>query len=56
MDAYVQQNTSFYSTWNPDTIEKTLKEHLANVMEANPNVSKNKYKTKFEYESTEVTW
>lgn len=29
MDAHVLQNTSFFSTWNPDTIEKELKTFLA---------------------------
>lgn len=44
------QNTEFFSTCNPDTIEEALVEHLRNKMSVEPKVNKDKYKIKYSLE------
>ena len=53
-DSDFHQNTSFFSSWNPDTIEKLLKNHLSDDMQIQPVVSPKKYKIKFDFESRET--
>jgi len=56
IDTHVQWNTSFLSSWNPDTIEEMLKTHLASIMKINPITSQKKYKTKFTIDTKEMLW
>lgn len=56
VDKHVQWSTSFFSSWNPDTIEGMLKTHLASIMKINPITSQKKYKTKFTIETKQLLW
>lgn len=53
MDFYpaFNHNTQFFSTCNPDLIEKALDTYLRNQMNAEPASNKNAYKTKFTIKS-----